>query len=44
MQQLAAQIPWFHNCLLLDKVKEQAEREWYSSEAACLPSPTWRPN
>ena len=22
VQQLAAQIPWFHNCLLLDKVKD----------------------
>jgi hypothetical protein len=21
VQQLAAQIPWFHNCVLLDKVK-----------------------
>lgn len=29
MQQLAAQIPWFHNCLLLDKVKDSVEREWY---------------
>jgi len=29
VQQLAAQIPWFHNCLLLDKVKDTVEREWY---------------
>jgi predicted nuclease of restriction endonuclease-like (RecB) superfamily len=29
MQQLAAQIPWFHNCVLLDRVKNRAEREWY---------------
>ncbi|HOW15195.1 PDDEXK nuclease domain-containing protein [Methanosarcina sp.] len=29
VQQLAAQIPWFHNCLLLDKIKDQATREWY---------------
>ncbi len=29
VQQLAAQIPWFHNCILLDKVKDPAEREWY---------------
>src|SRR4051794_9684652 len=29
VQQLAAQIPWFHHCVLLDKVKSQAEREWY---------------
>lgn len=28
-QQLAAQIPWFHNCTLLDKVADQAERLWY---------------
>ena len=28
-QQLAAQIPWFHHCVLLDRVKSQAEREWY---------------
>lgn len=29
VQQAAAQIPWFHNCMLLDKVKDPAEREWY---------------
>jgi predicted nuclease of restriction endonuclease-like (RecB) superfamily len=29
VQQLAAQIPWFHHCVLLDKVKNQSEREWY---------------
>lgn len=29
MQQLAAQIPWFHNCVLLDKVKDWNERLWY---------------
>ena len=29
MQQLAAQIPWFHNCVLLDKVKQNNERLWY---------------
>jgi predicted nuclease of restriction endonuclease-like (RecB) superfamily len=29
VQQLAAQIPWFHNCILLDKVKDQGERTWY---------------
>jgi predicted nuclease of restriction endonuclease-like (RecB) superfamily len=29
VQQLAAQIPWFHNCVLLDKVKARQEREWY---------------
>ncbi|MFQ5796134.1 MAG: DUF1016 N-terminal domain-containing protein, partial [Candidatus Bipolaricaulia bacterium] len=29
VQQPAAQIPWFHNCVLLDKVKDPAERTWY---------------
>ncbi len=29
VQQVAGQIPWFHNCVLLDKVKNQSEREWY---------------
>jgi predicted nuclease of restriction endonuclease-like (RecB) superfamily len=29
VQQLAAQIPWFHNCILLDKVKDREERTWY---------------
>ncbi len=29
VQQAAAQIPWFHNCILLDKVKDPAERAWY---------------
>ena len=29
VQQAAAQIPWFHNCVILDSVKSPAEREWY---------------
>lgn len=29
VQQAAAQIPWFHNCVLLDKVKKDGERLWY---------------
>lgn len=29
VQQVAAQIPWFHNCILLDKVKDPTERLWY---------------
>ncbi len=29
VQQLAGQIPWFHNCTLLDKVKDRPTREWY---------------
>ena len=30
VQQVAGQIPWFHNCVLLDKVKDQEERLWYA--------------
>jgi predicted nuclease of restriction endonuclease-like (RecB) superfamily len=33
VQQLAAQIPWFHNCVLLDKVKQAEERLWYAQQA-----------
>jgi predicted nuclease of restriction endonuclease-like (RecB) superfamily len=29
VQQLAAQIPWSHNCVLLDKIKDTVRREWY---------------
>ena len=29
VQQLAAQIPWFHNCVLLDRVTDIETREWY---------------
>ena len=29
VQQVAGQIPWFHNCVLLDKVKDQPAREFY---------------
>jgi predicted nuclease of restriction endonuclease-like (RecB) superfamily len=29
IQQTAGQIPWFHNCMLLDKVKDPEERLWY---------------
>jgi predicted nuclease of restriction endonuclease-like (RecB) superfamily len=29
VQQVAAQIPWFHNCTIIDKVKDHAHREWY---------------
>jgi predicted nuclease of restriction endonuclease-like (RecB) superfamily len=29
VQQLAAQIPWFHNCILLDRVQGPADRKWY---------------
>jgi predicted nuclease of restriction endonuclease-like (RecB) superfamily len=29
VQQVAAQIPWFHNCLVLDKLPKPADRRWY---------------
>ncbi len=29
VQQVAGQIPWFHNCTILDKVKNPTERLWY---------------
>lgn len=29
VQQVAAQIPWFHNCVLLDKLERQEDRVWY---------------
>jgi len=34
VQQAAARIPWFHNCLLLDRVPDAATREWYIMAAA----------
>jgi predicted nuclease of restriction endonuclease-like (RecB) superfamily len=29
VQQAAARIPWFHNCLVLERVPDRASREWY---------------
>ena len=29
VQQVAGQIPWFHNCVLLDKEKDPEARRWY---------------
>jgi predicted nuclease of restriction endonuclease-like (RecB) superfamily len=29
VQQAASQIPWFHNCVILDRVKDAEERRWY---------------
>jgi predicted nuclease of restriction endonuclease-like (RecB) superfamily len=29
VQQVAAQLPWFHHCVLLDKVRDPTERAWY---------------
>lgn len=33
VQQPAAQLPWFHICTLLDKVKDPTSREWYIGKA-----------
>ncbi|MCB9610101.1 MAG: DUF1016 domain-containing protein [Planctomycetes bacterium] len=33
-QQLAAQLPWFHSCTLVQKVKDPGERDWYAQ--ACI--------
>lgn len=32
VQQVAAQLPWFHHCMILDKVSDRHEREWYIRE------------
>ncbi len=29
VQQVAAQIPWFHNCIIIDKINDTDERNWY---------------
>jgi predicted nuclease of restriction endonuclease-like (RecB) superfamily len=33
VQQPAAQIPWTHHCMLLDKVDNPADRLWYATKA-----------
>jgi predicted nuclease of restriction endonuclease-like (RecB) superfamily len=33
VQQVAAQIPWFHNCILLDKLEDPDTRAWYAQAA-----------
>ncbi|SAL32443.1 hypothetical protein AWB70_02139 [Caballeronia cordobensis] len=33
VQQPAAQLPWFHLCTLLDKVKNPDDRNWYADKA-----------
>jgi predicted nuclease of restriction endonuclease-like (RecB) superfamily len=33
VQQAAAQIPWFHLCTLIDKLKTREERDWYLARA-----------
>lgn len=32
-QQVAAQLPWFHICTLLDKVKDPEKQKWYACAA-----------
>lgn len=34
VQQAAAQIPWFHHCVLMDRVKEAQARLWYIQQTA----------
>ena len=33
LQQAAAKLPWFHNCVILDKIKVAEERLWYVQAA-----------
>ncbi len=33
LQQVAAQLPWFHKCVLLDKVADTDARVWYARAA-----------
>jgi predicted nuclease of restriction endonuclease-like (RecB) superfamily len=33
LQQAAAKLPWFHNCVILDKIKGSKERLWYTQAA-----------
>jgi len=33
VQQAAAQLPWFHLCTLIDKLKTREERDWYLAKA-----------
>lgn len=32
LQQVATKIPWFHHCILLNKVKDDQERLWYMQQ------------
>ena len=32
VQQPAAQLPWFHRCTLLDKIKDPEQRSWYAGK------------
>ena len=33
VQQVVAQIPWGHNIILMDKVKNIEERKWYIKQS-----------
>jgi predicted nuclease of restriction endonuclease-like (RecB) superfamily len=33
VHQLGGQIPWRHNCVILDKLKDPAQRTWYTQKA-----------
>lgn len=33
VQQLAGQLPWFHNVMLITRLKEHSVREWYAQRA-----------
>jgi predicted nuclease of restriction endonuclease-like (RecB) superfamily len=50
VQQAAAQIPWFHNCAILDKVKNPVTRDfyirstisqWLEQKCSCPPNREW---
>jgi len=41
VQQAAAQLPWFHLCTLMDKLKNREERDWY---LACAVEHNWSRN
>ena len=30
VQQVAGQLPWFHNCTILEKLRDREERLWYA--------------
>jgi len=38
VQQVAAQIPWFHNCVLLEKGGDPEQRTWYAQQTI---APGW---
>jgi predicted nuclease of restriction endonuclease-like (RecB) superfamily len=33
VQQAAAQLPWWHNVILMDKLPSDADRQWYVQKA-----------